>query len=59
MRRDGERELRARKEHAVALIVREREILLELRQRGDAIFKLPLPVVPLFRRHIRPMPGRV
>ena len=52
MRRDGERELVAREQNARALLLGEGEMLLELRQGGDAIFELPFPVIPEFRRDL-------
>ena len=59
MRRDGEREFVARKQDAAALLVRKLEMLLELRERGDAIFELPFPVIPEFGRHIGPITRRM
>ena len=35
------------------------EVLLELGERGDPILELPFPVVPKFRRNVRPIAGRV
>ena len=59
MWRDGEREFVAGKKHAGPFLIGESEMLLELRQGGDAILELPFPVVPEFRRDIREIPGRV
>ena len=58
MRRDRERELVAGEQNAGALFFGEDEMLLELRQGGDAIPELPFPVVPEFRRDIREVTGR-
>ncbi len=50
VRGDGEGELVAREQNSRPLFFREREMLFELRQGGDAILELPFPVVPEFRR---------
>ena len=50
MRRDREREFVAGKQHAGAFFIGKGEMLLELRQRGDAILELPFPVIPEFGR---------
>ena len=60
MRRDGERELVAGKQHSGALFIGENEMLLELRQRRDAVLELPFPIVPEFRRDtVREISGRM
>ncbi len=59
MRRDRERELRSGEQDAVAFVIRQVEMLLQLRERGDAILELPFPVVPEFRRHVGPVTRRV
>src|SRR5712691_2095224 len=59
MRRDGERELVARKQYAGTFLLREQEVLFELRQRGDPIFQLPFPVIPEFRWRVRPITRRM
>src|SRR5436190_21314858 len=34
-------------------------MFLELRERGNPVFKLPFPILPEFRRRIWPISGRV
>ncbi len=58
MRRDREGELVAREQNARALFFGEDEMLLELRQGGDAILELPFPVIPELGRDIREVTGR-
>ncbi len=43
------------KQATCALVGCQFEVLLELLQLGNPIFELPLPVVPLFGGHIRPV----
>jgi hypothetical protein len=59
VRRDRQREFRAGEQDTVPFVIGELEMLLELRQRGDAILELPPPIVPLLGRHIRPKAGRM
>ena len=62
MRRDGEREFVAGKQHPAAFLVAQVEIFLELGERGDPILELPFPIVPKFRRDpaiAGPIAGRV
>src|ERR1700686_293411 len=50
MWRDGERELIAGEQNAAAFFLAKIDMLLELGERRDPIFKLPLPIGPEFRR---------
>ena len=59
VRRDGKRQFVAGKQNAVAFFIGKFEQLLELRQRRDAIFQLPFPIVPLLSWNIRPVTRRV
>ena len=59
MRRDGERELRPGEQNAAAFFIRKLQVLLELGERGDAVFQLPFPIVPELRRNVRPIARRV
>ena len=47
------------KQHAAAFFIRELQMLLELGERSDPILQLPFPIVPEFRRHIRPIARRM
>ena len=59
MRRNGESEFIAGEQHPAALLLAKIDMLLELGQRRDPIFELPFPIIPEFRRHIRPVSGRM
>ncbi|MGC3988104.1 MAG: hypothetical protein QM796_00190 [Chthoniobacteraceae bacterium] len=56
MRRDPHRQLVGREKNSLALLLQQRQFLLDLTQAFQAVFKLPFPIVPLFGRDIRPMP---
>ena len=55
VRRDREREFVAGKQNAAAFFFAKIDMLLELSERGDPIFELPFPIVPEFRRDLRPV----
>src|SRR3982750_2767425 len=59
MRRDREREFIAGKQNTGPFLFAQRQILLQLRQRRYAIFKLPFPVVPKFGANPGPIARRV
>ena len=59
MRRHGKREFVAGKQHTAAFLLTEINMSLELGERRNAVFKLPFPIVPEFRRDLRPITGRV
>jgi hypothetical protein len=59
MRSYGERELVSRKQDTRAFFAGKIKMLVELRQRRNSIFELPFPIVPEFRRDIRPVPWRM
>ena len=54
MRRDGEAQLMARQQHPGPLFRGELDFGFEIFQAGDAIFQLPLPIIPKFSRDIGP-----
>src|SRR4051794_521330 len=59
MRRDRESEFIAGKQNTGPFLFAQRQILLQLRQRRDAIFQLPFPVVPKFGANPVPIAWRV
>jgi hypothetical protein len=52
MRRDGHGQLVAAEEDAGALFLGEREVLLQLGERGDAVAELPGGAVPVGGRDV-------
>ena len=59
VRGDRKREFVAREQNAAALFLVKIDMLLELSERCYPIFELPFPIVPEFRRNIRPVAWRV
>jgi hypothetical protein len=55
MRRNGEREFVAREQDAAAFFLAKIEMPVELSERCDPVPELPFPIIPEFRRHLRPI----
>ena len=59
MRRHGQREFVAGQQNAAAFLVAQIQMSLKLAEGSYAVLKLPFPIIPEFRRRVRPITWRM
>ena len=59
MRRHGQREFVAGQQNAAAFLVAQIQMFLKLAEGSYAVLELPFPIIPEFRRRVRPITWRM
>ena len=59
MRRNGQRELVARQQNTAAFLIAQFQMSLKLAEGSYAVLELPFPIIPEFRRRVRPVTWRM